>query len=75
MLVSVARPGRRKKPDGEALSESLHFRVTRDEADLICLGALRSGLSISEFVRLGLRHIFESASFRVNRDVVTGNKH
>ena len=64
----MARP---RKPEGCRLSETLHLRVTEEEADMIYTGALRCGLSTSEFLRLGLRHIFEGASFRVNRDEQT----
>ena len=48
-----------------ALTETLHLRVTRAEADAVYLGAVRSGLSTSVFLRLALRHVLESASFRV----------
>jgi len=67
----MARP---RKSEESALTETLHLRVTKSEADLIYSGSIRSGLSTSEFLRLGLRHIFESASFRVNHDVDAGNR-
>lgn len=61
--------GRPKKPDGEALTETLHVRLTKAEADLIYSQSIRYGVSTSQYLRLGLRPLFDSASFRENVDL------
>jgi len=45
------RTGRPPLPECERASETLHLRVTRAEADVICRAAVRSNQSVSKLLR------------------------
>lgn len=70
----VSQMGRPKKTDASALSETLHLRCTKAEADLIYSVSVRYGLSTSAFLREGLRQLFDSASFREKLAVRIANR-
>jgi predicted HicB family RNase H-like nuclease len=46
--MKLGRPP--KKPE-DRLSEVIHFRVTKEEKDQLCVKALRAGLSLNEVLR------------------------
>ena len=42
-------------PDAERLTEVVSLRLTKDETDILCRGALRRGQSVNAYVRGLLR--------------------
>jgi len=49
--MAAKKPGRPKKPEGEALGARLEIRVTAEERERMRLAAQSAGKSLSEWLR------------------------